>query len=215
MALSRSRFATSIGVMTSHAGAASAPLPPRQNVVKSTTAGVAKCIVTTAAKTIDIAVTAIWAPISMRRASMMSVSAPAGSVRRNIGKVVATWTADTIMGSGLRLVMSQFDEVSNMAKPTFEAELAISMTVNAKLPKTPQARAAGMSDLAVDSLDNTIPVGRARRRAADTAGPQDQMANEAESFKAPQCEKGGGAAEIDVYISLSRAPSAAPGRYEA
>jgi hypothetical protein len=31
------------------------------------------------------------------------------------------------------------------------------------------------------------------------------MANEAVSFKAPQCEKGGGAAQIDVYISLSRA----------
>ena len=127
--------------MTSHAGAASAPLPPRQNVVASTTAGVAQCIVTTAAKTIDIAVTAIWAPISMRRASMMSVSAPAGKVKRNIGSVVATWTADTIIGSGLRLVISQFDEVSNIANPTFDAELAISMTVNAKLPKTPQRNA--------------------------------------------------------------------------
>src|SRR5215831_4925393 len=109
MALSRSCFATIIGVMTSHAGAASAPLPPKQNAVASTTAGVAQCIVTMAAKTTDIAVTAIWAPISMRRVSMMSVSAPAGSVRRNIGSVVATWTADTTIGSGLRLVMSQFD----------------------------------------------------------------------------------------------------------
>jgi hypothetical protein len=55
--------------------------------------------------------------------------------------------------------MSQFDEVSNMANPTLDAELAISMTVNAKLPKTPQLNepAAGASDLAVDSLDNTIP----------------------------------------------------------
>ena len=152
--------------MTSHAGAASAPLPPKQNAVASSTAGVAQCIVTTAAKTIDIAVTAICAPISMRRASMMSVSAPAGRVRRNIGSVVATWTADTIIGSGLRLVMSQFDEVSNIANPTFDAELAISMTVNAKLPKTPQSPAAGASDLAVDSLDNKIPIGRARNRAA-------------------------------------------------
>ena len=109
-----------------------------RNAVASSTAGVAQCIVTTAAKTIDIAVTAICAPISIRRASMMSVSAPAGRVRRNIGSVVATWTADTIIGSGLRLVISQFDEVSNIANPTFDAELAISMTVNAKLPKTPQ-----------------------------------------------------------------------------
>src|SRR3984885_8247371 len=104
----------------------------------------------------------------MRRASIMSVIAPAGSVKRNIGSVVATWTADTIMGSGLRLVMSQFDEVSNIANPTFDAELAISMTVNAKLPKTPQSRTAAASDLAVDSLDNKIPIGRARNWVAAT-----------------------------------------------
>ena len=167
MALSRSCFGTSIGVMTSHAGAASAPLPPRQNVVASSTTGVAQCIVTTTAKTIDTAVTAIWAPISIRRASMMSVSAPAGRVRRNIGSVVATWTADTIIGSGLRLVMSQFDEVSNIANPTFDAELAMSMTVNAKLPKTPQrqSRPAGASDLTLDSVDNKDPIGRARTGA--------------------------------------------------
>src|SRR5271163_2950663 len=170
IALSRSCFGTSIGVMTSHAGAARAPLPPRQNAVASSTAGVAQCIATIVAKTIDIAVTAICAPISILRASMMSVSAPAGRVRRNIGRVVATCTADTIIGSGLRLVMSQFDEVSNIANPTFDAELAISMTVNAKLPKTPQRQspAAGASDLAVDSLDNKIPIGRARNWVATT-----------------------------------------------
>ena len=62
--------------------------------------------------------------------------------------------------------MSQFDEVSNIANPTFDAELATNMIVNATLPKTPQSPAAGASDLAVDSLDNKIPIGRARNRAA-------------------------------------------------
>src|SRR5271154_6227201 len=170
IALSRSCFGTSIGVITSHAGAAKAPLPPRQNAVASSTPGVAQCIATIDAKAMDIAVTAICAPISILRASMMSVSAPAGRVSRNIGRVVATWTADTIIGSGLRLVMSQFDEVSNIANPTFDAELAISIIVNAKLPKTPQSRAAGVSDFAVDSLDNKIPIGRARNWVA-TACP--------------------------------------------
>src|SRR5277367_2587908 len=186
IALSSSCFGTSIGVMTNHAGAARAPLPPRQNAVASSTAGVAKCIATIVAKTIDIAVTAICAPISILRASMMSVSAPAGRVRRNIGRVVATCTADTIIGSGLRLVMSQFDEVSNIANPTFDAELAISMTVNATLPKTPQRQspAEGASDLAVDSLDNKIPIGRARNWVATTwVQYPDQMANNAQSFK--------------------------------
>ena len=155
MALSRSCFGTSIGVMTSHAGAASAPLPPRQKAVASSTAGVAQCIATTVANTIDIAVTASCAPISSLRASMMSVSAPAGKVKRNIGSVVATWTAETIIGSGLRLVISQFDDVSNIANPTFDAELAIRMTVNAKLPKTPHRKSppVGASELMVDLLD--------------------------------------------------------------
>jgi len=55
--------------------------------------------------------------------------------------------------------MSQFDEVSNIANPTFDAELAMSMTVNDKLPKTPQRQspAAGASDFALDSLDNKHP----------------------------------------------------------
>src|SRR5271170_2387253 len=159
MALSRSCFGTSIGVMTSHAGAARAPVAPRQNVVASNTAGVARCNVTTAAKTIEIAVTASCAPIKSLRASMMSVSAPAGRVRRNIGSVVATWTAETIIGSGLRLVISQFVDMSNIANPTFDAELAIRTTVNARLLKTPQrqSRPAGASGLTLDSLDKNDP----------------------------------------------------------
>src|SRR5277367_4315577 len=173
MALSRSCFGTSIGVMTSHAGAARAPVAPRQNVVASNTSGVARCNVTTAAKTTEIAVTASCAPIRSLRASMMSVSAPAGSVKRNIGRVVATWTADTIIGSGLRLVMSQFDDVSNIANPTFDAELAMSMTVNAKLPKTPQRQSwpAGASDLTLDSLDNKDPIGRVRNEGHTRRNP--------------------------------------------
>jgi hypothetical protein len=75
--------------------------------------------------------------------------------------------------------MSQFDEVSNIANPTFDAELAISMTVNAKLPKTPQrqSRPAGASDLTLDSVDNKDPIGRAEpgvntRRISTSNGGQ-------------------------------------------
>ena len=145
--------------MKSHAGAASAPVAPRKNVVASNTVGVAKCKVTTAAKTIDIAVTESWEPISSLRESTMSVSAPAGKVMRNIGNVVATWTAETIIGSGLRLVINQLIDVSNIANPTFDAELAIRMTVNAKLPNTPQRQSgpAGASNLTLDSLDKKNP----------------------------------------------------------
>jgi hypothetical protein len=63
------------------------------------------------------------------------------------------------------------DDVSNIANPTFDAELAISITVNAKLPKTPHRKspATGASELIVDSLDKKTPLeeqqpeGHARR----------------------------------------------------
>src|SRR5271157_5111725 len=155
MALSRSSLDASIGVIKSHPGAASAPLAPRAKVVARRAAGVARCIETRIAKAIAIATTAVCAPIRRRRGSTMSASAPAGSVSRNIGSVVAICTADTITGSGLRLVISQLVAVSNMAMPTFETELAIRMTVNARLPNTPQRGSAPIDGfgLTLDSLD--------------------------------------------------------------
>ncbi len=125
-----------------------------------------------------IALTAICAPNSRRRASTMSARAPAGKVSRNIGNEVAIWTADTIIGLGLRLVINQLVEVSNIAMPTFDAELAIRMTVKAGLLNTPQRESALVdgSDLMMDSLDKCAPraAGRAapdrrwRRRPADS-----------------------------------------------
>ena len=86
MALSRSSLGTSIGVTSSHAGAASAPAAPRAKVVARRPAGVARRRDTTAAKAIEIALTASCAPSKSRRASTMSANAPAGRVSRNIGK---------------------------------------------------------------------------------------------------------------------------------
>jgi hypothetical protein len=45
--------------------------------------------------------------------------------------------------------------MSNIANPTFEAELAISITVNARLLNTPHRKSlpAGASELMLDSLD--------------------------------------------------------------
>jgi hypothetical protein len=50
--------------------------------------------------------------------------------------------------------------VSNIANPTFDAELAIRTIVNAKLAKTPhrQSPPAGASELTLDSLDNKDPI---------------------------------------------------------
>src|SRR5262249_4933986 len=95
------------------------------------------------------------AAISSLRGSTMSESAPAGKVSKNSGRVVATWTAETIIGSGLRLVINQLVDVSNMATPTFDIELAARMTMNARLANTPHRTSppADPSNSALDSLD--------------------------------------------------------------
>ncbi len=110
---------------------------------------------TTAANTTEIAATKACAPISRRRASTMSAKAPAGSVSRNIGSMVATCTAETIIGSGFRLVISQLIDVSNIAIPTFESELAIRMTVKARLANTfgREGAPADGSELTLASVD--------------------------------------------------------------
>ncbi len=72
--------------------------------------------------------------IRRRRGSTTSVSAPAGKVRRKSGRVVATWTAETSLGLGLRLVIIQAEPVSNIANPTLDSEVAMRMTMKAGLP---------------------------------------------------------------------------------
>ena len=70
--------------------------------------------------------------MSNRRESMTSANAPAGKVNKNSGRLIATWTKDTVIGSALRPVVSQPDAVSNIAVPTFDTTLAVPMTVNAR-----------------------------------------------------------------------------------
>jgi hypothetical protein len=66
--------------------------------------------------------------------------------------------------------MSQFDDMSNIANPTFDAELAMSMTVNAKLLKTPHRTPppADASELMLDSLD--------KKTSSDEQVPEGQCA---------------------------------------
>ena len=132
IALSSADLGTSIGVMRSHAGAASAPPMPSKNDVARSEVGLSIPTETAAAKGIEIVTIAACAAIRSRRGSTTSLSAPAGRVKRNIGKVVATWTAETIRGLGLRLVISQAEAVSNIANPTLESELATRMTAKAE-----------------------------------------------------------------------------------
>src|SRR5271166_107120 len=169
IALASSALVTSIGVMICHAGAASAPAAPSRNVVVRSAGAVSRCRETTTAKATPTATTADWATIRRRRGSTTSASAPAGIVSRNIGAMVATWTADTISGFGLRLVISQAEAVSNIATPTADRELAIRMTVKARWPNTPQRdgrEAEGLGAVA----DGLVKGGRPWYRRSSCAG---------------------------------------------
>ncbi|HEY1779697.1 MAG TPA: hypothetical protein VGG79_04565 [Roseiarcus sp.] len=61
-----------------------------------------------------------------------------------------------------------------MAKPTFDAELATNMTVNAKLLKTPQRKSppAGASELMLDSLDKKASWKNKSRKANARRNPR-------------------------------------------
>jgi hypothetical protein len=54
----------------------------------------------------------------------MSASAPAGIANRNIGKVVATWTIETMNGSGLRSLISQPHAALYIQPPILEMTVA-------------------------------------------------------------------------------------------
>src|SRR6202034_2403827 len=142
MALSSSVLRTRTLLMSSHAGAASAPVAPIRNDVASSEVGPANPADTAAANATEIATAIVCVRIRSRRGSTTSVSVPAGKVRRKSGKVVATWTAETSLGLGLRLVIVQAEPVSNIANPTLESEVATRMTMKAELPSRPQRGSA-------------------------------------------------------------------------
>src|SRR5215470_1280662 len=98
---------TSCGTIACHAGAISAAPAPTRNVKARSSAGVTSPRPTTSANPAVSRVSATCTAISRRRRSRMSASAPAGSPRRKIGSVVATWTRATVSGSGSRPVISQ------------------------------------------------------------------------------------------------------------
>jgi len=117
MAPSSSGLGTRSGVIDSQAGALSAQPALSTKVVARSATGVASFSETSNAKAAIKTAMPSEMKIRRRRASMMSASAPAGSVKRNIGKLPATCTRETMNGSALRLVISQPEAVSFIAMP--------------------------------------------------------------------------------------------------
>jgi hypothetical protein len=61
---------------------------------------------------------------------------------RNIGRLFATCTRETVSASGSRLVMSQPDATLYIQPPTFDTTVAIQMTVNVRWRNGAHAEAA-------------------------------------------------------------------------
>src|SRR5208337_4375226 len=81
--------------------------------------------------------------IKRRRRSTMSASAPAGIANKNIGRLFATCTMETMNGSGSRLVMSQPLATLYIQPPMFDTTVAIQITVNALWRNGAHAEEAG------------------------------------------------------------------------
>src|SRR5277367_5547645 len=92
----------------------------------------------TAPKSPIKAVTKVSRMIRNRRGATISASTPAGTVHRNIGRVLATCTSETALGSGFRLVISQAEAVSEIASPVNEQVVATHITANGVWEKAPR-----------------------------------------------------------------------------
>ena len=72
-----------------------------------------------------------------RRGSTMSAIAPAGRVKRNIGRLVAACTSETSSGLRSSVVISQPDAVSYIAMPISAVVLASQTMAKAGCAKAP------------------------------------------------------------------------------
>ena len=64
------------------------------------------------------------------RRSTISLSAPAGIASRKIGRLIATWTIDTMRGLESSLVMSQPEAAVDIHPPMSDTTVPIQMIVN-------------------------------------------------------------------------------------
>src|SRR6476660_3689299 len=92
--------------------------------------GVTRSSQTSTALAAATTVRTISAPIKKRRLSTVSASAPAGSANRNIVRLLATGTRETVSGSASRLVISHPDAALYIQVPTLATAVASQPTVN-------------------------------------------------------------------------------------
>ena len=123
--------------MESQAGEFSAQAVLSRKVVSNNSAGEARSNETSPAKMAISAAIAAETAIISRRGSTMSEMAPAGSVKRNIGRFVAACTSETSNGLRSSVVISQPDAVSYIAMPMRATVLAAHTMANAAWENAP------------------------------------------------------------------------------
>src|ERR1700722_16681875 len=85
------------------------------------------------ANTIEMIVMKYSDPMRSRLRSTMSAKAPAGRANKNIGKLAATWTSETIKGSRSTVVISHAAAALYIQEPILEMTVAAQITAKALL----------------------------------------------------------------------------------
>src|SRR4051812_8776994 len=124
MAGPNSALGTSCGTTACQAGEVKATAALLTNVNASRLSGLTAFAQTRTAKIAPVIVMLTSPTRRNRRLSTMSVSAPAGIARRNIGRVDAVWTNPTITGSGRSVVISQADAALYIQPPMLDTMVA-------------------------------------------------------------------------------------------
>ncbi len=131
----RSSLGTRSGVIACQPGAVNAPPAATRKVKISNTGAVTSFSQTRTANTAEMAVMALSPHARSLRLSRLSVRAPAGMANRNSGRLVATWTSETMSGEGLSSVISQPQADEYIQVPMFDTRVAVQITANARWPK--------------------------------------------------------------------------------
>src|SRR5579883_2936369 len=121
---------TSSGIVADHAGWFSDDPMPNPNVSSSSDHGPIRPISVSTPIAAATASISDCVKISQRRRSIRSAIAPAGSVIRKTGSVVAVWTSATGSGDVASSVISQEAATVCIHVPTFETTEAIHMARN-------------------------------------------------------------------------------------
>ena len=131
---------TSSGMIACHAGALSAEPMPSMKLSPSTVHSVVmwrqvRMPSAPAASSIQT-----WEKISSLRRSTISASAPAGSARKNIGRLEAVWISETISGDFESEVISHAAPTFCIQVPRLEASAAIQSAKNTRRRSGAHAR---------------------------------------------------------------------------